>query len=147
MDPNNAVVRLCAQGMEEEGRGNSTEATKLFAQAWTQSTNDFERCIAAHYVARHQPTTELSLRWNQEALDCAKRVAGESVAGFLPSLYLNLGKSHEDLDNDDEARRLYECATENLASVPAGAYRDIVQDGITRGLQRVGNSQNSSKPQ
>jgi hypothetical protein len=140
MDPTNAVVKLCAQGMEEEGRGNSTEATKLFARAWAESTNDCERCIAAHYVARHQPTAELSLRWNQEALDCANRVADESVAGFLASLYLNLGKSHEDLENDDEARRLYECAAGELASVPAGAYRDIVQDGINRGLRRVRHS-------
>src|SRR3974390_1759904 len=124
MDPTNAVVKLCAQGMEAEGRGNGTEATKLFAQAWAQGTNDFERCIAAHYVARHQPTAELSLRWNQEALDCASRVAEGSVAGFLAWLYLNLGKSNEDLENDDEARRLYECAADELASVPAGAYRD-----------------------
>lgn len=140
MDPTNAVVKLCAQGIEEEGRGNGAEATTVFAQAWTQSTNDFERCIAAHYLARHQATAELSLRWNQEALDCANRVADDSVAEFFPSLYLNLGKSHEDLENDDEARRLYECAAAKLASVPAGAYRDIVQDGINRGLLRVRNS-------
>jgi hypothetical protein len=140
MDPTNPVVKLCVQGMEEESHGNIAEAAKLFAQAWLDSRNDFERCIAAHYVARHQPTAELALHWNQEALDCANRVADGSVAGFFASLYLNLGKSHEDLENVDQAGQLYACAAGKLASVPAGAYRDIVQDGIKRGLQRAGNS-------
>jgi hypothetical protein len=142
MDPGNSVIKLCAQGMEEESSGNVAEASRLFAQAWTQSNNDFERCIAAHYVARHQPTAELALHWNQEALDCANRVDYAGVAEFLASLYLNLGKSHEDLDNVVRARQLYACAAEKLASVPDGPYRDIVKDGVERGLRRVSNSTN-----
>jgi hypothetical protein len=140
MDPTNPVVKLCAQGMEEESRGNIAEAAKLFAQAWLDSRNDFERCIAAHYVARHQPTAELALHWNQEALDCANRMGDASVAEFFASLYLNLGKSCEDLENVVQARQLYACAAEKLASVPDGPYRDIMKEGIERGLQRVSNS-------
>jgi hypothetical protein len=140
MDPANPVVKLCAQGMEEESRGNLQEAARLFANAWHQSSNDFERCIAAHYVARHQSTAQLSLHWNQEALDCASRINDERVAEFFASLYLNLGKSHEDLANQDAARQLYERAAEKLGSVPAGPYRDIVQDAINRGFRRVSHS-------
>jgi hypothetical protein len=142
MDPENPFVMLCAQGMEEESSGNIAEATRLFAQAWEQSSDDFERCIAAHYVARHQSTAELALHWNQEALDCANRVGDASVAEFFASLYLNLGKSCEDLDNLFQAREHYACAAEKLASVPDGPYRDIVQDAIKRGLERVSNSRN-----
>jgi len=138
MDPNNAVVKLCAQGMEEESKGNAEEAARLFEQAWSKSTNDFERCIAAHYLARHQPSPPLALQWNQEAIDCADRVTDGTVAEFLPSLFLNLGKSHEDLRNPEKAGELYQCAADRLGSLPAGAYRDIVEDGIRRGLQRVG---------
>ena len=140
MDPNNAIVKLCAQGMEEESKGNAEGAATLFEQAWTKSTNDFERCIAAHYVARHQPSPPLALHWNQEAMDCADRVADGSVTEFLPSLYLNLGKSHEDLGNLEKAGELYKCAADRVSCLPAGAYRDIVEDGIKRGLQRVGPS-------
>ena len=140
MDPNNPVVKLCAQGMEEEGKGNAAKAANLFQQAWEQSTNDFERCIAAHYLARHQPNADLALRWNQEAMDCANRVADGSVAEFLPSLYLNLGKSNEDLGSVERARELYECAADRVDCLPGGAYRDIVEDGIRRGLQRVDTS-------
>ena len=138
MDPNNPVVKLCAQGMEEESKGNPSCAAECFRQAWSQSTSDFERCIAAHYVARHQADFALVLHWNQVALDCALRIADSTVAGFLPSLYLNLAKSHEDLGRTEEALRLYQRAADQIGRLPPDPYRDIVQDGITRGLERVG---------
>jgi hypothetical protein len=97
MDPSNPVVRLCAQGMEEESKGNVGEAKALFEQAWSRSRSDWERCIAAHYVARHQPTPQLALHWNQEAMDCGVRVCDGSADEFFASFYLNLAKSHEDL--------------------------------------------------
>jgi len=137
MDPNNEIVKLCAQGMEEDNKENAAEAAKLFEQAWARSSGDFERCIAAHYMARHQPTLPLALHWNQEAMDCADRVCDGSVAEFFPSLYLNLGKSHEDLGNVSKAAHNYELAAQKLAALPTGGYRDIIQDGIARGLQRV----------
>jgi hypothetical protein len=56
MDPNNPVVRLCAAGMAAEGEGRPADAKALFEQAWAESRDDFEACIAAHYVARHQAT-------------------------------------------------------------------------------------------
>ena len=76
-------------------------------------------------------------------MDCADRVADGSVAEFFASLFLNLAKSHEDSGNLKQARRLYECAAEKLALVPAGGYRDLVEDGIHRSLQRVGDSRDS----
>jgi tetratricopeptide (TPR) repeat protein len=137
MDSNNPVVKLCAQGMEEESKGNPSAAAECFRQAWNQSTSDYDRCIAAHYVARHQPDSFLTLQWNQTALDCALRIADSTVAGFLPSLYLNLAKSHEDLGRTDEARGLYQRAANQIGRLPPDAYRDIVQDGVNRGLERV----------
>ena len=123
--------------MEAEGAGNFAQAAELFDQAWRQSRDDYERCIAAHYVARHQPSDSLACYWNQTAMDCAERVADSRTAEFLPSLHLNLGKSHEDLHDLTEAERRYMCAAEKLMCLPASAYREIVQDGIARGLQRV----------
>ena len=139
MDPNNPIVKLCAKGMSEEARGNSEAAAKLFHLAWDHSSSDFERCIAAHYVARHQAQAERALDWNQRALDSANRIKDDSAAEFFPSLYLNLGKSHEDIGHTDSARELYRCAANGLECLPAGAYRDIMEDGIKGGLQRVAN--------
>ena len=38
MDPENPVVKLCAQGMEEEARGDLPAAANLFERAWERST-------------------------------------------------------------------------------------------------------------
>jgi rifampin ADP-ribosylating transferase len=40
--------------MELEMKGQIEEAARLFAVSWDGSSDDFERCIASHYVARHQ---------------------------------------------------------------------------------------------
>jgi tetratricopeptide (TPR) repeat protein len=143
MDPNNPIVKLCAEGMEAESMGDAAKAAQLFNQAWQQSSDDFERCIAAHYVARHQPSFERAFHWNQLALECADRVADGSAEVFYPSLYLNLGKSHEDLGNMKDAKINYERAMVRLDCVPAGGYRDIIQGGIERGLQRMNTSYKS----
>jgi hypothetical protein len=137
MDPNNPIVRLCAEGMEWEMKGELDKASTLFMTAWEQSADDFEKSIAAHYVARHQKTASDTLRWNQESLDRANAVDDLRVQGFYPSLYLNMGKSHEDLGNREEAKRFYELASTQINQLSGDRYGDIVRDGIARGLQRV----------
>jgi hypothetical protein len=59
------------------------------------------------------------------------------VAGLLPSLYLNLGWSHEVLNEPAQARHLYQAGAASLQALPAGPYTDTVRDGITRGLERT----------
>ena len=137
MDPDNPIVRLCVEGMKAEMEGRTDEARQLFMQAWEQSKDDYDACISAHYVARHQKTPEEILRWNQESLDRAEAVNDARVHGFYPSLYLNMGKAHEDLGNREQARRHYELAVTKMSSLPDGKYGDVVRDGIKRGLQRV----------
>lgn len=137
MDPDNPIVKLCAEGMKAEMEGRADEARLLFMQAWQQRKDDYEACLAAHYVARHQKTPEEILRWNQESLDRANAVNDARVHGFYPSLYLNMGKANEDLGNREQAKVYYELAAAKLNYLPEGRYGDIVRDGIKRGLQRV----------
>lgn len=140
MDPDNPVVRLCVEGMQAEGAGRHDEARALFTRAWEAHTDDWEACIAAHYLARHQPTPQDSLRWNQEALDRANAVTDERVQGFYPSLYLNLAHAHEQLGNLSEARRFYDLAAAGSAALPGDRYSGIVRQGVENGLRRVGES-------
>ena len=140
MDPNNPIVRLCVRGMECEGRGQFEDASRLFLEAWSQSTTDFERCIAAHYVARHQADPLDALKWNQLALDHATAVSDDRVREFYPSLYLNLGKAHEDLGHPRDARRFYELSAGVLDTLPEGRYGSIVREAVERALLRVGYS-------
>ena len=137
MDPNNPVVRLCAQGIEIEMRGQRDEARSLFLQAWELRQDDVDACIAAHYVARHQDTPADTLRWNELALTHALRVSADSIRSFYPSLYLNRGKSYEDIGDIPRARELYEQGERSLGDVPDGGYGDIVRQGLHNGLERV----------
>jgi hypothetical protein len=138
MDPNNPVVKLCAEGMRAEGAGRFDDARDLFMKAWEMSVDDYDACIAAHYVARHQASAEETLRWNRIAADRADAVKDDRVAGFYPSLYLNLGHSHEQLGDMAEARRFYELAAAKGDSLPDGRYGDVVRRGAEEGLRRIG---------
>jgi tetratricopeptide (TPR) repeat protein len=137
MDPNNPVVVLCAAGMQAEADGELDEAAETFQQAWAVASDDFERCVASHYLARHQPTPELALEWNQRCLELAEAVGDDRVDGFFPSLYLNLGKSHEDLGHRELALEFYRRAQMVVRSIPESPYRTMLAGGIARGLARV----------
>lgn len=134
----NPVVKLCAEGMQAEAEGRPDEALALFNQAWAASQDDYDACVAAHFVARHQDSPQQMLQWNLEALARANAVGDERVRSFYPSLYVNLGYSYETLGNRAEARRHYELAAERLDDLPPGPYGDLVRDGVAQGLERTG---------
>ena len=137
MDPNDPIVKLCVEGMRAEIEGRMNEARTLFMRAWDESRSDYDACVAAHYVARHQKSPEDALRWNQESLKRADAVGGESVREFYPSLYLNLGKAHEDMGNHQEAGKYYDLAAAAVGHLPDGRYGDTVRGAIHQALQRV----------
>lgn len=143
MDPDNIVVQLCVQGMNTEAADRSSEARDLFRQAWEAAGNDYEACVAAHYLARHQPTAAETLHWNQECLTRADRVGDDRVRGFYASLHGNMGRAHLDLGQPDRAREHFETAVRHLADVPAGQYADWLRLCIARGLRAT----NGTEPQ
>jgi len=136
-DPNNNVVKLCAQGMDMEGKGNPEEASKLFLQAWNESTNDFEKFTAAHYVARHQKSIADKLKWDETALKLALKINNDTVKGAFPSLYLNIAKCYEDLNDLDNAKKNYELALSFTNSLHDDGYGNMIRGGIKNGIERV----------
>jgi len=109
-NPNNNVVQLCIQGMEMEGKGKPEEASRLFLQAWNGARNDFEKFLAAYYVARHQKNVPDKLKWLETALQFALKINNDAVKAAFPSLYLNIAKCYEDLNDFDKAKKNYELA-------------------------------------
>src|SRR5437868_15318749 len=103
-NPNNKIIKLCIQGMQLEGEGKPEEASRLFLQAWNESTNDFEKFTAAHYVARHQENVSDQLKWLETALHSALNVNDDAVKGAFPSLYSNIPKCYEELADLDIAK-------------------------------------------
>ncbi|MBX3052526.1 MAG: NAD(+)--rifampin ADP-ribosyltransferase [Caldilineaceae bacterium] len=110
-NPNNNVVKLCLQGMGMEERGQPEEAHNLFLQAWNEATDDAEKFISAHYVARHQKDVSGRLRWLETALQCALRIDDDTVRSAFPSLYANIAQCYEDLGEPDKAKKNAELAT------------------------------------
>jgi hypothetical protein len=137
MDPTNPVVVLCAAGMSAEAQGRRHEARSLFEDAWRARVDDYDACVAAHYLARHQDAPEDVLRWSHVALEHALAADSDRVRGFLASLHLNLGRSHEDLGELAAARRHYELAAAGLHEVTDREHRDRMGRSLARALARV----------
>jgi len=108
--PFNNVVKLCLQGMEMEEKGKPEEAIKLFQQGWNEATNDFEKFLAAHYIARQQKTVADKLKWLETTLQFALKTNNDAVKSAFPTLYLNIAKCYEDLNDDNKAKENYDLA-------------------------------------
>ena len=108
--PSNNIVKLCIQGMAMEDSGQPDEALRLFLQAWNEATSDFEKYIAAYYVARHQENVPDKLKWLETSLRFAQKVNNESAISAFPNLYTNIAKCHEDLGDVDNAKKNFELA-------------------------------------
>jgi hypothetical protein len=104
-NPNNKVVKLCLQGMGMEEKGKPNEASELFLQAWNEATNDFEKFMAAHYVARYQKNVSDKLKWLEMALQLALKINNDAVRSAFPALYSNIAKCYEDLGDPDQAKK------------------------------------------
>lgn len=104
-NPNNNVVKRCLQGMDMEENGKPEEAGKLFLKAWNEATNDFEKFLAAHYVARHQKNVSDKLKWLETALQFSLNKNNGTAKSALPALYLNIAKCYEDLSEPEKAKK------------------------------------------
>jgi tetratricopeptide (TPR) repeat protein len=142
VDSDNQVIKYCQEGLRAEVEGRLGDARRLFLQAWDARRSDYEACVAAHYLARHQESAEDRLYWNQMALKHAKAVGDDTVKGFYASLYLNMGWSYENLGNMSQARAYYDLASIHLDDLPAGPYRDVVASGIENGRKRLDDQDN-----
>ncbi|HEU4716712.1 MAG TPA: NAD(+)--rifampin ADP-ribosyltransferase [Bacteroidia bacterium] len=116
--PNNNIVKLCLQGMDMEEKGNPEEAGRLFLRAWNEATNDFEKFLAAYYVARRQANVTDKLKWLETALQSALKINDVSVAGAFPSLYLNIAGCYEELGDFDSAKKNHEAAVSSRNKIP-----------------------------
>jgi hypothetical protein len=134
-NPNSPVVQLCMQGMEREGKAEPEEARRLFLQAWSEAGNDYERFLAAHFVARLQANADDKLQWLQVALQFALKVNDESVAAALPALYSTIAECQEDLGDRANAKTSHELA---ISSTHAPADRGPFYHGTKAGL-RIGD--------
>jgi hypothetical protein len=112
MDLSRRSVALCAEGTQAEFEGRVDDARRLYAEAWGAAEGDYDRCVAAHYVAHLEPDAAEQLRWNALALEHAAGADQTLVAPFYASLYVSLGRSYELAGAPAQAQRYYALAAE-----------------------------------
>ncbi|HEV7992866.1 MAG TPA: hypothetical protein VGP25_13630 [Gemmatimonadaceae bacterium] len=144
IDSENPVLALCAQGMAVEGTPDVARA--YFEQAWNARRDDYDAAIAAHFIARQQPTAEDALHWNEIAARHAELVPDGRASALLPSLYLNLGDTHAKVGNLDRAAEAARRARESLDALPHDGYREFVAMGIGRLAERLGVNEEREAP-
>jgi tetratricopeptide (TPR) repeat protein len=110
-NPSNNVIKLCVQGIAMEEKGDAEKASRLFLQAWNESTNDFEKYIAAYYVARHQEDVGDKLEWLQTSLKFASKINDATVQSAIPSLYSKIAECYDELGESDNAKKNHELAS------------------------------------
>ncbi|TWJ21370.1 hypothetical protein [Micromonospora endolithica] len=137
MDLDNPVLVLCQEGMRAEAEGRPADARASFERAWARRTDDYDACVAAHYLARHQDRSEEVLRWNQEALRHAEAVGDGRVAALYPSLHVSVALAHERLGETLAARAAFERAAEHVEALPTDAYGEQLRTAVSAGLRRL----------
>lgn len=103
--PANPIVKLCVQSLALEGQDQAEAAGRTALQAWNEATHDFERFIAACFVARYQVEIPEKLEWLQTALQCALQTDNIAAMGVLPTLYTDISRCYDTLGDPDNARK------------------------------------------
>lgn len=143
-NPGNPIIRLCVMGMSEQEKGNADAAYTLFLQAWQEAGHDFEKYIAAYYLARHQKTVSDKVKWFETALEFALKVDNDSVKGALPALYNHIADGYTELGDAEHAERYRTYALQSNAE-PADKgpfYHGTRADLPVGGLLTPGGSSN-----
>lgn len=115
-DPNNAVIKLCVIGMSLEDSEKIEDAIAIFQKAWDESTDDYERFIAAYHLARQQKTVTEKLKWMEASLQFALNINDVNVKSAYPTLYLNIAQCYEELSDQKNAARNYELSKSSMGA-------------------------------
>ena len=91
--------------MSLDEKGEPEEVGRLFLRAWDEAENDFERYIAAYFVARRQQDVGEKLDWFQTSLRLAAAVNNVATISAFPNLYSNIAKCYEELGDDENAKK------------------------------------------
>lgn len=65
MDLSRRSIALCVEGTEAELHGRVDDARRLYRQSWDEAVDDYDRTVAAHYIAHLETDPAEQLRWNQ----------------------------------------------------------------------------------
>lgn len=89
--------------MNLEELGKLKEAEIVFEKAWHSANNDFEKFLAAWFLARVQPAASGRILWYERALELAEIFGGDAVKSALPLLHTKLAGCYNESGNIETA--------------------------------------------
>ncbi|AGY80809.1 NAD(+)--rifampin ADP-ribosyltransferase [Carnobacterium inhibens] len=104
-DPSNPIIQLCMKGMALEESGNLDDAIEAFIEAWNQTSDDYERFIAAYHLGLRQNNVDDKLKWMKKSLACALKINDDDVKSAYPTLYLTIANCYEAMNDTTNARK------------------------------------------
>jgi len=116
--PAHPIVQRCLQGMELEEQGKPEEAGHRFLLAWNEATNDFEKFLAAFFVARHQIAADAALQWLETVLQLALKINNPAVQSALAPLYKKIAGCYAALNKPEQAEK-YAALAQSCPNEPA----------------------------
>lgn len=117
-NPHNPIIQLCLLGMEKEAKGNSEEAGTIFNMAWNEAKDDFEKFLAAHFVARQQKNPRDKILWLEKMLHYANMINDDSVTAAYPGIYMNLANCYRELHEEQNTIK-YEKLAQKYTHAPS----------------------------
>jgi tetratricopeptide (TPR) repeat protein len=137
----NTIVKRCLQGMALEDEGKTEEASRVFLEAWNEAADEFEKYLAAYYVARLQANLPDKLQWLAAALRSALIVNDDRIKAALPALHTDIANCYDglgDLQNAKEHREVahsFKGAPADIGPFYHGTRADLkVGDSLTAGF-------------
>lgn len=131
--------------MDRLERARALEVAKKWADArasynelWdeaTRSSDQYQACVVAHFMAHTYDEAQAQLIWHQRALqaaDAAVAQGDDRVRDFYPSLHANLGDVYMRLGRRDQAKAHIGAAREADSVLPDDAYGSTVRYLIDR---------------
>jgi hypothetical protein len=110
LDLGSRSTPLCAEGTRAEFERRLDDARALFQQAREAAADDYDACIAAHYVAHLEPIPQEALRWHLVALERGR--ADERAEELMGSLPVSVGGAYEALGDTALAEHHFAMAAE-----------------------------------
>lgn len=141
--PKLGVRYLLERGRVRNSAGKPSEADPFFREAWTlprRSGLGNLAIDAAHMVAIVTPP-DTALAWNRRALDLAEKSEDVRARRWLGSLYNNLGWTHHDKGDHEEALRLFRKALEWRKEQGQPLEIRIAEWSVARVLRSLGRAE------
>lgn len=77
------------------------------------------------------------MEWNKKALDHADLSNNPKIKEIYPSLYLNMGKSYEDLQYYTEALHYYQLGLDNVKDELLGSYGEMIRASFIEKIEKL----------